>query len=53
MRAADDVRRVAIAAAADACDPRVAELARDADDEVQLLDAGLASARAALAQLRR
>jgi hypothetical protein len=53
MRAADDVRRVAIAAAADACDPRVAELARDADDEVQLLDAGMASARAALAQLRR
>jgi hypothetical protein len=53
MRAADDVRRVAIAAAGDACDPRVAELARDADDEVQLLDAGLASARAALSQLRR
>lgn len=53
MRAADDVRRVAIAAAGDACDPRVAELARDADNEVQLLDAGLASARAALAQLRR
>lgn len=53
MRAADDVRRVAIAAAGDACDPRVAALARDADDEVRLLDAGLASARAALAQLRR
>lgn len=53
MRAADDVRRVAIAAAGDACDPRVAELARDAEDEVRLLDAGLASARAALTQLRR
>lgn len=53
MRAADDVRRVAIAAAGDACDPRVAELARDADDEVSVLDAGLASARATLAQLRR
>ncbi len=52
-RAADDVRRVAIAAAGDACDPRIAELARDADDEVRLLDAGLASARAALAHLRR
>jgi hypothetical protein len=53
MRAADDVRRVAIAAAGDACDPRVAELARDADDEVRVLDAGLASTRATLAQLRR
>jgi hypothetical protein len=53
MRAADDVRRVAIAAAGDACDSRVTELARDADDEIQLLDAGLASARAALPQLRR
>jgi hypothetical protein len=53
MRAADDVRRVAIASASDACDPQVAQLTGDADDEVRLLDAGLASARAALAQLRR
>jgi hypothetical protein len=52
-RAADDIRRVAIAAAGDACDPHVAELARDADDEVRLLDAGLASARTALAHFRR
>jgi hypothetical protein len=53
VRAADDVRRVAIASASDACDPRVGELARDAEDEVRLLGAGLASARAALTHPRR
>jgi hypothetical protein len=53
MRAADDVRRVAMVSAGDACDPRIAQLSRDAEDEVHLLGAGLASARAALAQPRR
>ncbi|HLH29411.1 MAG TPA: hypothetical protein VKW77_10865 [Acidimicrobiales bacterium] len=47
LRAADDVRRLAVAAAGDACDPGVSELLRDTADEVQLLGAGLASARAA------
>ena len=53
IRAADDVRRVAVASAGDACDQRVAEVARDADTEARLLDAGLASARAALSHLHR
>ena len=53
MRAADDVRRVAVASAGDACDQRVAEVSRDAGTEARLLDAGLASARAALAHLHR
>lgn len=48
LQASDDVRRAAMTAAGDACDPRLTELARDAGDEVQLLDAGLASARATL-----
>lgn len=53
VRAADDVRRVAVASAGDACDQRVAEVARDAGTEARLLDAGLASARTALSQLHR
>ena len=53
MRAADDVRRIAIASAGDACDQRVAEVSRDAGAEARLLDAGLASARAALSHLHR
>src|ERR1700733_4369479 len=37
MRAADDVRRIAIASAGDACDQRVAEGSRDAGAEARLL----------------
>ena len=45
LRAAEDVRRVAVTAAGEACDPSVAELVRDTADEVRVLGAGLASAR--------
>ena len=48
MRAAEDVRGAAVASASDATGRRVRELARDADHEIQCLDAGLASARSAL-----
>lgn len=48
MQAAGDVQRAAVAAASDANGQRVGELTRDADHEIQLLEAGLASAQAAL-----
>ena len=48
MRAASDVQRVAVASASDANGQRVQDLARDADHEIQCLDAGLASVKAAL-----
>ncbi|MGO8871007.1 MAG: hypothetical protein ACLQPH_06310 [Acidimicrobiales bacterium] len=48
MQAAEDVRRAAVASASDATGQRVRDLARDADQELQCLDAGLASTRAAL-----
>ena len=42
MRAAGDVQRAAVASASDANGQRVRDLTRDADHEIQLLDAGLA-----------
>jgi hypothetical protein len=48
MRAAGDVQRAAVASASDANAQTVADLTRDAGHEIQLLDAGLASAQAAL-----
>jgi len=48
MRAAGDVQRAAVASASDANGQRVHELTRDAVHEIQLLDAGLAAAQAAL-----
>jgi hypothetical protein len=48
MRAASDVQRAAVASASDANGQRVRDLARDADHEIQCLDAGLASVRSAL-----
>jgi hypothetical protein len=48
MRAASDVQRAAVASAGDANGQRVRDLARDADHEIQCLDAGLASVRSAL-----
>jgi hypothetical protein len=48
MRAAGDVQRAAVVSASDANGQRVQELTRDAVHEIELLDAGLASAQAAL-----
>ncbi len=48
MRAASDVQRAAVASASDANGQRVRDLAHDADHEIQCLDAGLESVRAAL-----
>jgi hypothetical protein len=48
MRAASDVRRAAVASAADANGQRVRSLAHDADIELQCLDAGLESVKAVL-----
>ncbi len=48
IRAAGDVQRAAVASASDANAQKVADLTRDAGHEIQLLDAGLDSARAAL-----
>jgi hypothetical protein len=48
MRAAADVRKAAVASASDANGQHVADLVRDADQEIRLVDAGLASMRAAL-----
>jgi hypothetical protein len=48
MRAANDVKEAAVASASDAAGQRVGDLVRDADHEIQCLDAGLASARAVL-----
>jgi hypothetical protein len=53
MRAASDVHRAAVASASDATGQQVRDLARDADHEIQCLDAGLASAQAALPRRRR
>ncbi len=47
LRAAGEVRSVAVVAAGDACDPAVAELVRDAADEARLLQAGLLHVRSA------
>jgi hypothetical protein len=48
MRAACDVQKAAVASASDANGQRVRDLVRDADNEIQCLDAGLSSARAVL-----
>jgi hypothetical protein len=48
MKAAADVQRAAVASAADTNGQRVRDLAHDADLELQCLDAGLESVRAAL-----
>lgn len=48
MRAAGDVKEAAVASASDANGQRVNDLVRDADHEIQCLDAGLASARSVL-----
>ena len=48
MRAATDVQRAAVASASDANGQRVSTLVRDAQHEIQCLDAGLASAAAVL-----
>jgi hypothetical protein len=45
MRAADDVQQAAVASAGEANGQRVRELTEDAVQEVQILDAGLASMR--------
>jgi hypothetical protein len=50
MRAAADVQRAAVASAGDASGHQVEELSRDADVELQCLDAGLTSTRVALAE---
>src|ERR1700722_8970278 len=48
MRAASDVQAAAVASASDATGQRVRDLVRDADHEIQCLDAGLSSVRAVL-----
>ncbi len=48
MRAASDVQQAAVASASDANGQRVSTLVRDAHHEIQCLDAGLASAAAAM-----
>jgi hypothetical protein len=48
MRAAGDIQRAAVVSASDANGPRVRDLTRDALQEIELLDAGLAAAQAAL-----
>jgi len=48
MRAAGDIQRAAVVSASDANGSRVRDLTRDAVHEIELLDAGLASAQAAL-----
>lgn len=53
IRAASDVQRAGVASASDVNGQRVRDLTRDADQEIRCLDAGLASARAALPDHRR
>ncbi len=53
MRAAGDVQRAAVASAGDATGHQVDELWRDADHELQCLEAGLSSTRATLANPNR
>ncbi len=48
VHAADDIRDAAMASAGEASARRVGELTRDAGQELEILDAGLASARAVL-----
>ena len=53
IQAASDVQRAAVASASDATGQQVSDLVRDADHEIQCLDAGVASAQAALGRRRR
>jgi|NGEPerStandDraft_6_1074524.scaffolds.fasta_scaffold60285_2 hypothetical protein len=53
VRAARDLQQAAVASAGDATAQRVADLTHDAGHEIRLLDAGLASAQAALPRPRR
>lgn len=53
IQAASDVQRAAVASASDATGQQVRDLVHDADHEIQCLDAGLASAQAALPRRRR
>lgn len=53
IQAASDVQRAAVASASDATGQQVRDLVRDADHEIQCLDAGLASAQAVLPRRRR
>jgi hypothetical protein len=53
MRAASDVQRAAVASAGEANATLVRDLSRDADQEIQCLDAGLASARVAMPRRHR
>jgi hypothetical protein len=53
IQAASDVQRAAVASASDATGQQVRDLVHDADQEIQCLDAGLASAQAALPRRRR
>ncbi len=48
VHAAGDLQRAAVASAADATGHQLSALIHDADQEIGLLDAGLASARAVL-----
>jgi len=48
MQAAGDIQRAAVVSASDANGQRVEDLTRDAVHEIELLDAGLASAQAVL-----
>jgi hypothetical protein len=52
VRAAGDLQRAAVASASDATGQQVSDLVHDADQEIRLLAAGLASARAALPRTR-
>lgn len=52
VRAAGDLQRAAVASATDATGRQVSDLAHDADQEIQLLAAGLASARTVLPPTR-
>lgn len=51
-RAARDLQQAAVASASDATARHVADLTRDAGSEIELLDAGVASARAVLPRTR-
>ena len=52
VRAAGDLQQAAVASASDATGQQVSDLVHDADQEIRLLAAGLASARAALPRTR-
>jgi hypothetical protein len=53
VRAATDLKQAAVSSASDATSGQIDDLTRDAAQEIGLLDAGLASARAALSRRSR